>query len=202
MFKKLSSADEIFEGMKKAEINKYAEEETKQDSSLVRAIEELKMAGNAFEDAGLKRQASQVTDLMVSLASKSKPKSKKFTPDEKQVFKFYGFDSLDADERAFNGIEDYFERFSQNNESEELDHAIVAIQHIVNRLKTLGPICNENELNAVNLLINNLNKSKDTLASAKVAPPEDIGLDDDKYLEFLKGRRPTIEKKIKKKKKI
>jgi hypothetical protein len=92
-----NAADEIFDNMQKIEQDKEIEEQVKAEDDLVKAMDNLNAAANFFEAAGLTKQATDITELMISIAAPKKkaPKKAPKTKEEKKVFRFYGFTGKD-----------------------------------------------------------------------------------------------------------
>lgn len=100
MWKVGSCEQELFEGMKSAEVEAVEKEEMSNDSNFLEALEELNAAAECFERAGKIIRAQEITALMMSLASDKKPKPKKnvSSKDEaKKVFMFFGFSPKDLE---------------------------------------------------------------------------------------------------------
>lgn len=94
IWKQGSCAEELFEGMQKAEVDTVEAEERQDEDLVVQAMEALNMAAESFERAGRTARAKEVTFVMMSLAKDNKkPTSKKkSSKDEaKKVMMFFGF---------------------------------------------------------------------------------------------------------------
>jgi hypothetical protein len=110
IFRSASSEVELESSMEKSEREIVAEQELRNETILVTAMEELSKAAESFERAGLSKFATDVTTVMLSLAGKkdtkkNKPKSKKEKTkdkkkpscEEKKVFKNFGFSPSDLE---------------------------------------------------------------------------------------------------------
>jgi hypothetical protein len=104
IFKRASCENELFEGMQKAEDYATVIDESHTDSLVYDVLQNLNVAAETFETLGLTKEATKITEVMISLAEKNKSKAKKNkkskpkTKEEKDIFKFFGFGPGDLNE--------------------------------------------------------------------------------------------------------
>ena len=109
MWKEGSCENELFENMKKAEIDSYTKEYNQRYEMISLALDELNQAAVLFEEAGNTSRAAEVINLIHSFASESSVEEEvledkndikewnegKRKSEAKKVFKFFGFNSDD-----------------------------------------------------------------------------------------------------------
>lgn len=98
IFRKNSSADELFQGMQETEKGTFAEEQVTKEASLISGLQALADSAEYFDKAGLAKHSVSITNLMVILANVDIDDAKhKPTSSEKEMFRYFGFKTKDLE---------------------------------------------------------------------------------------------------------
>ena len=115
MFKQESCAQELFEGMQKAQDQAVTDEDSKTDRLVMEAMQELEQAALGFERNNRVSRAKEVTAVMMSLAGEDVPevldlqdkdvddaRAKPNKAEAIKVFRFFGFGPEDLKRLNFS----------------------------------------------------------------------------------------------------